>query len=66
MPLQVDTAFKYVNGKTTEDLTLSDLKIDSPYNTYVYRGYRRPRFQIQVLKQLMAAVTPITTDYFIS
>ncbi|TSC67185.1 MAG: UPF0755 protein [Parcubacteria group bacterium Gr01-1014_73] len=38
MPLQVDSSFQYVNGKNTFTLTLDDLKIDSPYNTYFYKG----------------------------
>ena len=38
MPLQVDAAFIYVNGTTTPGLALKDLKIDSPYNTYLYKG----------------------------
>lgn len=38
MALQVDSSFKYINGKTTSTLSLDDLKIDSPYNSYTNRG----------------------------
>ena len=38
MPLQVDSTFSYINGKTSDELTLDDLKINSPYNTYIYTG----------------------------
>ncbi|MBX4211061.1 endolytic transglycosylase MltG, partial [Candidatus Parcubacteria bacterium] len=34
MPLQVDSAFQYINGKNSFTLTMDDLAIDSPYNTY--------------------------------
>nr|MDQ3014960.1 endolytic transglycosylase MltG [bacterium] len=61
--LQVDATFKYINGKTTEDLTLDDLKIDSPYNTYVYRGLTPTPISNPGLDSIMAAVTPIKTKY---
>jgi UPF0755 protein len=64
MPLQVDTAFRYVNGKTTKDLSLEDLKIDSPYNTYVYRGLPPTPISNPGLEAIHAAVSPIATDYF--
>ncbi len=38
MALQLDATLTYITGKGSSQLTLSDLKIDSPYNTYVYRG----------------------------
>lgn len=38
MALQVCSSFVYVNGKSTWNLTTEDLQIDSPYNTYKYRG----------------------------
>jgi UPF0755 protein len=63
MLLQVDTTFTYVNGKTTEDLTLDDLKIDSPYNTYVYKGLPPTPISNPGLDAIRAAVTPIATEY---
>jgi UPF0755 protein len=63
MPLQVDASFRYVNGKTSENLTLDDLKIDSPYNTYVYKGLPPTPISNPGLESIMAAVTPIDTDY---
>jgi hypothetical protein len=38
MPLQVDATFLYLLGKGSNSLTLEDLKTDSPYNTYIYKG----------------------------
>ncbi len=63
MALQVDTAFIYVNGKTTEDLTLADLAIKSPYNTYVNRGLTPTPISNPGLDSIMAAITPIKTPY---
>jgi len=36
MALQVDAVFPYITGK--RKVLLDDLKIDSPYNTYLYKG----------------------------
>ncbi|MDQ3076597.1 MAG: endolytic transglycosylase MltG [bacterium] len=63
IPLQVDAAFRYVNGKTTEELTMSDLKIDSPYNTYLYKGLPPTPISNPGLDSILAAVTPIQTEY---
>lgn len=38
MPLQVDAAFEYILGKASHELTIDDLEMDSPYNTYTKRG----------------------------
>ena len=65
MPLQVDAAFQYVNGKKdSADLTLDDLKIDSPYNTYVYKGFPPTAITNPGLDSLFSAVTPIKTPFF--
>ncbi len=64
MALQVDAAFQYVNGKRdSADLTLDDLKIDSPYNTYVYPGLPPTAITNPGLDSLFSAVTPIKTSY---
>ncbi len=63
IPLQVDAAFRYVNGKTTAQLTTADLKIDSPYNTYLYKGFPPTPISNPGLDSIMAAVTPIQSDY---
>jgi UPF0755 protein len=38
MPLQVDAPFMYILNKTSAQLTRDDLALDSPYNTYKYKG----------------------------
>jgi UPF0755 protein len=64
MPLQVDAAFAYVNGKKDSKLlTLDDLKIDSPYNTYVYRGLPPTPITNPGIDALRSATTPIASKY---
>ncbi len=64
MPLQVDVSFKYVNGKTTFDLTMADLGIDSPYNTYKYSGLPPTPIANPGLDSILAAATPTSTEYY--
>jgi UPF0755 protein len=63
MPLQVDAAFSYVNGKSTYDLTLNDLQIDSRYNTYKYRGLPPGPIANPGLDTILAALEPTETPY---
>jgi len=64
MPLQVDSSFKYINGKTTETLTADDLKIDSPYNSYTNRGLPPTAISNPGLEAIKATINPIKTPYF--
>lgn len=64
MPLQVDSAFLYINGKNTYELTAKDLKIDSPYNTYLYKGLPPAPIGNPGLEAIIATLEPITTKYF--
>jgi len=63
MPLQVDASFSYVNGKNTYTLTKSDLKDDSPYNTYLYKGLPPTPIASPSIKSIEAALRPTKTDY---
>ena len=63
MPLQVDASFNYVNGKNTFQLSLDDLKIDSPYNTYKYKGLTITPISNPGIDSLYAASNPIVSDY---
>lgn len=63
MALQVDASFKYINGKTTANLTLDDLKIDSPYNSYTNRGLPPTPISNPGLGAIKAAITPTKTPY---
>ena len=63
MPLQVDAAFLYINGKNTYDLTYDDLDIDSLYNTYKYKGLPAGPICNPSLSSLKAAAAPERSDY---
>jgi UPF0755 protein len=63
MPLQVDSTFLYINGKTTYELTSADLKIDSPYNTYKYKGLPPTPISNPGLDAINSAVNPIESKY---
>jgi UPF0755 protein len=63
MPLQVDAVFPYIINKNTFQVTLSDLKIDSPYNTYKYKGLPPGPINNPGLDSITAALTPIKSNY---
>ena len=63
MPLQVDSTFSYINGKNTYELILEDLKIDSLYNTYKYRGLPLGPISNPGLGAIISAITPTKTKY---
>jgi len=63
LPLQVDAAFVYVNGKTTKELTKADLGIDSPFNTYKYKGLPPTPISNPGLESIKAAINPAETKY---
>ncbi len=64
MPLQVDATFVYVNGKTTAELTQEDLKINSPFNTYINLGLPPHPISNPGIESIEAALHPTTTPYF--
>lgn len=64
MPLQVDVTFKYVNGETTFDLSLDDLAIDSPYNTYKYAGLPPTPIANPGMSSIIATISPGQNNYY--
>ncbi|PCI29821.1 hypothetical protein COB55_01225 [Candidatus Wolfebacteria bacterium] len=63
MALQVDAVFPYIIGKNTYEVTLDDLKVDSPYNTYKYPGLPIGAISNPGLSSIRAAVSPIKSPY---
>lgn len=63
MPLQVDVSLKYLIGKGTDTITRADLKIDSPYNSYVYKGLPPTPISNPGIDAIKATITPIKTNY---
>ena len=63
MPLQVDSSFKYINGKTSQNISLADLKSDSPYNSYNHLGLPPTPISNPGLSTIEDAVNPTQTNY---
>ncbi len=63
MALQVDATIGYLTGKTSAELTISDLKINSPYNTYIHTGLPPAPICNPGLSSIEAAISPANTDY---
>jgi len=64
MGLQSDATINYATGKTLTRPTLADLEINSPYNTYKYRGLPPGPINNPSLASLMAAIYPTPNDYY--
>jgi UPF0755 protein len=64
MPLQIDATIVYALGGAPEGgLTLDDLEIDSPYNTYRLIGLPPTPISGVRAASLRAAAAPVETDY---
>jgi UPF0755 protein len=63
MPLQVDAPFLYAIGKGSHQLSTSDLRQDSPYNTYTNKGLTPTPIGNPSLGSLQAALSPRETPY---
>lgn len=68
MPLQTDPTVIYGIEDFDGNLRRRDLRIDSPYNTYVHRGLPPTPIALPGLASLRAAVDPAAGDvlYFVS
>ena len=64
MPLQADASIEYVLEKPLAELTPEDLEIDSPYNTYLYKGLPPTPIGNPGLEAIMAVLEPSESDYF--
>lgn len=64
MPLQVDPPFFYFLNKTSEELTLDDLAVDSPYNLYKNAGLPPTPIDNPGLEAILDTVTPTQTKYW--
>tara|TARA_Y100001970_G_scaffold287930_1_gene413833 strand:+ start:400 stop:1437 length:1038 start_codon:yes stop_codon:yes gene_type:complete len=63
MLLQADPTIQYVIPGKNRRLWNKDLKVDSPYNTYKYKGLPPGPINNPGIKALKAAVTPLETEY---
>jgi UPF0755 protein len=70
MPLQADPTAQYALGRTNgsggwwkPDVTSADLRVDSPYNTYLHPGLMPGPIANPGLKSIAAAANPARTPY---
>jgi UPF0755 protein len=63
MALQVDASMEYVLDKPLKELTPADLKIDTPYNTYLYTGLPPTPIGNPGIKAIEAVLTPTLSEY---
>jgi UPF0755 protein len=64
MPLQIDATVVYALGGLPEGgLSLDDLEVDSPYNTYAYIGLPPTPISGVRAASLQAAAAPAQTEY---
>lgn len=63
MPLQVDATIQYALGQPKEKLTLTDLEVDSPYNTYAKPGLPPSPIANPGQESIKAALQPVQTSY---
>lgn len=63
MPLQTDVSVTYALGEHKERISYTDLEIDSPYNTYKYKGIGPGPVNNPSDGAIGAALDPEETDY---
>jgi len=63
MRLQADPTVQYIQPNGWKNLTFKDLKMDSPYNTYIYSGLPPGPINNPGRNALMAALYPDSSKY---
>lgn len=63
MPLQSDATLQYIFEERKKSMTYNDLKIDSPYNTYIQKGLPPTPIANPSIKSIKAVLEPSDTDY---
>ena len=63
MPLQIDATIQYALKRPKANLSLYDLKVDSPYNTYENKGLPPGPICSPSRESLQAALNPANTTY---
>ncbi|NNV05626.1 endolytic transglycosylase MltG [Geobacillus sp. C56-T2] len=63
MPLQTDPTVLYALGKHKARVFYKDLKVDSPYNTYLHKGLPPGPIANAGAMSIEAALEPAQTDY---
>lgn len=63
MPLQSDATIQYIFEERKKIVSYSDLKIDSPYNSYLNKGLPPTPISSPGIKSIEAALDPEDNDY---
>jgi UPF0755 protein len=63
MPLELDATVLYALGVWKKQITLEDLKVNSPYNTYLHKGLPPGPISSPGSAAIKACIRPETTDY---
>ncbi|MFF8771738.1 endolytic transglycosylase MltG [Kitasatospora sp. NPDC015120] len=68
MPLQLDSTINYAMGRSTLNTSVTDTRLDSPYNTYKHAGLPPTPISNPGRQAIMAAVDPAPGDwlYFVT
>ena len=64
VPLQVDATINYITKKSDPGVKIKDTQIDSPYNTYKYRGLPLGPISNPGMDSILAAIYPVKSDYW--
>lgn len=64
IPLQIDATIAYLTGKQSTKISLEETKIDSPYNTYKYRGLPVGPICNPGIESIKAAIYPKESAYW--
>ena len=64
MPLQLDSTVNYATGKSDPGVAIKDTKINSPYNTYKYKGLPVGPISNPGIESILAALNPTKTAYW--
>lgn len=62
--LQIDATLQYALGEHKDALTQADKEMDSPYNTYKYKGLPPGPIANPGMEAIKAAMEPADTNYF--
>ena len=63
MPLQSDATIQYIFEERKKSITYDDLKINSPYNTYIVKGLPPTPIANPGIESIEAVLYPDDTDY---
>ncbi|MEK7659583.1 MAG: endolytic transglycosylase MltG [Patescibacteria group bacterium] len=63
-PLQIDATLTYITGLASRELGDAELNLDSPYNTYEYKGLPPGPIGNPGLEQIDAALHPTASAYW--